>query len=245
MEASHRNYARLFCDWNLRSEKLPSRCVKIPAVKSSALLQKTLLRYPSLLSLSTPIASAVEMICQCHLAGGQVLVCGNGGSAADAEHIVGELVKQFKLPRRISTADTKLLRDALGEATSTHIALHLQRGVRAISLVSQTSLTTAVANDTDASFIFAQQVYVYGRPGDVLIGISTSGNSSNVVKALQVGQAFGLSTLALTGAGNCALDACSDIILKAPSTETFEIQEFHLPIYHAICMMVEEELFGN
>jgi len=212
--------------------------------QAKMLLERILARYPALLHLREPITRAVEIICRCHRAGGQVLVCGNGGSAADAEHIVGELVKQFKLPRRISAADTKLLRDALGEETSTHIAAHLQQGVRAISLVSQTSLTTAVANDTDATFIFAQQAYVYGKTGDVLIGLSTSGNSANVVKALQVGKAFGLSTLALTGAGDCALDACSDVILKAPATETFEVQEFHLPIYHAICMMVEENLFG-
>ena len=212
--------------------------------QAEILLDQILARYPALLHLRQPIARAVEIICRCHRAGGQVLVCGNGGSAADAEHIVGELVKQFKLPRRISSEDQARLREALGEDASTHIAAHLQKGVRAISLVSQTSLTTAVANDTDATFIFAQQAYVYGKPGDVLMGLSTSGNSANVVKALQVGKAFGLSTLALTGANDCALDACSDVILKAPATETFEIQEFHLPIYHAICMMVEEKLFG-
>lgn len=222
-----------------------ARCVKIPVVKSSTLLDETLLRYPALAGLRDNVQRAVEMICRCHRAGGQILVCGNGGSAADAEHIVGELVKQFKLPRCVPIADVALLRESLGEETSHYIASNLQCGVRALSLVSQTSLTTAIANDTDATFIFAQQVYVYGRPGDVLIGISTSGNSANVVKALQVGKAFGLSTLALTGAGDCALDDCSDVILKAPATETFEVQEFHLPIYHAICMMVEEELFGG
>lgn len=197
-------------------------------------------RHPALQDLRAPVLQAAAAVCAAHYASNAVFVCGNGGSASDAEHIVGELVKQFKLPRRISSDDAERL-----STFNSSFAQKLQRGVRAYSLVSQTSLLTAVANDTDADFIFAQQVYVYGKPGDVILGISTSGNSKNVVNALQVGKAFGLVTIGLTGASACSMDACCDIILKAPATETFEIQELHLPIYHAICMMVEEELFGE
>ena len=182
---------------------------------------------------------AVEAICDCHRAGGKVLVCGNGGSAADAEHIVGELVKQFKLPRAISPEHAQLL-----APMDAALSQKLQRGVAAISLVSQSALTSAIANDTDATMIFAQQVYVYGKPGDVVWGISTSGNSKNVVRALEVAKTFGMTTIGFNGANSADMDALCDILLKAPETETYKIQELHLPLYHAICMTVESELFG-
>lgn len=197
-------------------------------------------RHPILEPLRQPLLDAVAVLCAAHHSGNQVLVCGNGGSAADAEHIVGELVKQFRLPRHLPPTDAARL-----STLDPTLAPKLQRGVRAISLVSQSALTTAVANDTDATMIFAQQVYVYAKPGDVVIGISTSGNSGNVVKALQVGKAFGLTTIGLTGERVCKMDSCCDILLKAPASETSEVQEFHLPIYHAICLMVEEQLFGE
>jgi D-sedoheptulose 7-phosphate isomerase len=208
-------------------------------------LDAALARHAALRDLREPILQAANAICRAHRAGRQVFVCGNGGSASDAEHIVGELVKQFKLPRLVSDEDAARLREVAGKNHGEHLASKLQRGVRAVSLVSQTSLTTAVANDTDATFIFAQQVYVYGQAGDVVWGISTSGNSRNVVNALQVGKAFGLLTIGLIGAHHGAMDGCCDILIQAPATETYAIQELHLPIYHAICMMVEEELFGE
>lgn len=196
-------------------------------------------RHPALSPFSMEIARAVEAICRCHHAGGRVLVCGNGGSAADAEHIVGELAKEFKLPRAMPFQDAQKL-----AATGADWSEKLQCGVAAISLVSQTSLATAIANDTDATMIFAQQVYVYGKPGDVVWGISTSGNSKNVVRAFQVARVFGMTTIGFTGAGEAAMDEFSDISIKAPETETYKVQELHLPLYHAICMMVEAELFG-
>lgn len=216
-------------------------------MKSSTLahLESFLQRHSTLQPLREHLLEAARLICDAHRCDALLLVCGNGGSAADAEHIVGELAKQFKLPRRPGAEDEARLVEIAGDRAGAYLATHLQRGVRAFSLVSQTSLATAVANDTDASMIFAQQVYVYGRPGDVLLGISTSGNSSNVVQALRTARAFGLATIGLTGAPECLMDACCDLVLHAPATETYQIQELHLPLYHAICMMVEEELFGE
>lgn len=208
-------------------------------MNSLFLLEETLRRYPVLVPLRAAVLRTVQLICDCHRAGGKVLVCGNGGSAADAEHIVGELVKEFKLPRKISAEDAARLREINPELVG-----RLQRGVCAFSLVSQTSLATAIANDTDASMIFAQQVYSYGKPGDIVWGISTSGNSLNVVQALQVARAFGMETIGLCGANGGAMEKYSSVLLQAPETETYRVQELHLPIYHAICMMVEQELFG-
>lgn len=205
----------------------------------SDLLEETIQRYPTLRDLRDPILRAVEMICACHKNGGKILVCGNGGSAADAEHIVGELVKEFKLCRALSETDRARL-----EKVNPLLVDKLQCGLAAISLVSQTSLISAVANDTDASMIFAQQVYCYGNPGDILWGISTSGNSRNVLHAMQVAKAFGLQTIGLNGKNTGAMDEYSDVLLKAPETETYKIQELHLPVYHAICMMIEHQLFA-
>lgn len=187
------------------------------------------------------VERAVTAICNCHQNGGKVLVCGNGGSASDTEHIVGELVKQFKLPRRLLPTQ----KQALGALPSgKFLADKLQNGVQAYSLVSQTSLMTAVGNDTDATMIFAQQAFVYGRAGDILWGISTSGNSQNIVHAFQVAKAFGMTTIGMTGENPAAVDELCDVIFKVPETETYKIQELHLPLYHAVCLMVESKLFS-
>jgi D-sedoheptulose 7-phosphate isomerase len=208
-------------------------------VNSHLLIEETIQRHPALHDLREPILRAVEMICDCHKNGGKILVCGNGGSAADAEHIVGELVKEFKLCRALSETDRARL-----EKINPLLVKKLQCGLAAISLVSQTSLISAVANDTDATMIFAQQVYCYGKPGDILWGISTSGNSRNVLHAMQTAKAFGLQTIGLNGANSGAMDELCDVLLKAPETETYKVQELHLPIYHAICMMIEHQLFA-
>ncbi len=176
-----------------------------------------------------------------------MLLCGNGGSAADSEHIVGELAKGFRLPRVISHTDADRLRDASGLAPddARALAAQLQRGVAAISLAGHPALASAIGNDTAGHMAFAQQVYVFGRPGDVLLGISTSGNAANVVQALGVARAFGLTTLGLTGSRPARMDALCDLLIKVPATETHTIQEYHLPVYHTICLMVEEQLFGG
>lgn len=204
-------------------------------------------RCPALVSLGGEITHVAAAICACHHAGGKVLLCGNGGSAADSEHIVGELAKGFLLPRAIPAADSDRLARAPGLAgeDGRQLAAKLQRGVAAFSLAGHPALASAIGNDTAGDMIFAQQVYVYGRPGDLLIGLSTSGNSVNVVQALAVGRAFGLTTVGFTGSRPARMDALCDILLKVPSAATHQIQEFHLPAYHTICLMVEQELFGT
>ena len=210
-------------------------------------LDEVLARCPALAALNPEITRVTAAICACHRAGGKVLVCGNGGSAADSEHIVGELVKGFVLPRRVPADHAARLHEAQS-ADATHgpeLADKLQQGVAAIALTGHPALATAIDNDTGRQMVFAQQVYVYGRPGDVLIGLSTSGNAGNVLRALTVARAFGLTTVGLTGSRPARMDALCDLLLKAPASETHKIQELHLPIYHTLCLMVEQELFGS
>ncbi len=207
-------------------------------------IDEVLARCPALGGLRAEITRTAEAICACHHAGGKVLICGNGGSAADCEHIVGEMVKGFILPRTIPPADAARLR-AIDAGTHDGLAEKLQRGVAAISLTGHPSLATAIDNDTGREMVFAQQVYVYGRPGDILIGLSTSGNSGNVLRALTVARAFGLTTVGFTGSRSCRMDALCDIRLKVPEQQTHKIQELHLPVYHTVCLMVEQELFGQ
>ena len=210
-------------------------------------LDEVFLRCPALRNLREELAGAVAAICACHRAGGKVLVCGNGGSAADSEHIVGELAKGFLLRRPLPAADAARLRAAGGLPGNegTELAAKLQRGVAAVSLTGHPALASAIDNDTGREMVFAQQVYVYGRPGDVLIGLSTSGNAGNVVRALAVGRAFGLTTVGLTGSRPGRLDALCDVLLKVPEAETHKVQELHLPAYHTVCLMVEQELFAD
>ena len=210
-------------------------------------LDEVLERCPSLAGLIPEITRAVSALCACHHAGGKVLVCGNGGSAADSEHIVGELVKGFVLPRRVPAEHAERLhRQHAGEDNhGPELADKLQRGVAALALTGHPALATAIDNDTGRQMVFAQQVYVYGRPGDVLIGLSTSGNAGNVLRAFTVARTFNLTTIGLTGSRTARLDPLCDILLKAPARETHKIQELHLPIYHTLCLMVEQELFGG
>jgi D-sedoheptulose 7-phosphate isomerase len=200
-------------------------------------------RYPVLAPVRSNVTRAVEALCGCFHADGQLLLCGNGGSAADCAHIVGELVKGFQSRRPLQVQDVERLRKT-GDADTAEFAGKLQRGVRALALTGADALTSAFANDVDPVLVFAQQVYVMGRQGDVLLGISTSGNAKNVVAALKVGKAFGLKTIGLTGARPGAMDPFCDLCIKAPAEKTHEIQELHLPIYHALCAAVEVELFG-
>ena len=218
-----------------------------PSLRADTLrhIDEVLVRCPALADLSSEIIRTVEAICACHRAGGKILICGNGGSAADGEHIVGEMVKGFLLPRPIPTADADRLRAADLTGSHDNLAEKLQRGVAAIALTGHPALATAIGNDTGGEMVFAQQVYVYGRPGDILIGLSTSGNSINVLRALTVARAFGLVTVGLTGSLPCRMDRLCDLCLKVPAQGTHQIQELHLPVYHTVCLMVEQELFGE
>ena len=200
-------------------------------------------RYPALAVCRDDLLAATELLVSCLAAGGKILVCGNGGSASDAEHIVGELMKGFVLPRKPDDGLRKKLCDVAPDVAD-YLIDNLQGALPAISLVNETALNTAFANDQAADLVFAQQVLGLARGGDVVVGISTSGNSANVIYALYVARAKGAKSIALTGRGGGKLKAVADVTICAPADETYKVQEYHLPIYHALCIAAEEEFFG-
>lgn len=175
---------------------------------------------------------------------GKLLIAGNGGSAADAEHIVGELMKGFKLPRKLNENFTdKLISE--NEELGTVLAESLQGALPAIALDGHPALSTAYMNDCEPLLCFAQQVNGYGKAGDVFLGISTSGNSKNILYAATTAHAKGMKVIGLTGAKDSKLMQMSDVCIKVPQTETYMIQELHLPVYHCLCLMLEDEFFGE
>lgn len=203
-------------------------------------------RYPTLDVCKRQITESFLTLSECFASGNTLYVCGNGGSCADAQHIVGELMKGFKLPRRCSEAFSEKLTEIDGERGAL-LARKLQGGLRAVALDSHQSLQTAYLNDVDESGLltYAQQLYGYGRKGDALLAISTSGNAKNVLFAAVVARALDMKVLALTGWDGGELARIADIAIKAPQTETYRIQELHLPIYHCLCLMLEEKFFGE
>lgn len=200
-------------------------------------------RYPSLESAKEDIIAAYEVLEECYENGGKLLVAGNGGSAADAEHIVGELMKGFKLPRKSKTDFAEKLM-AENEELGSVLAENLQGALPAIALDGHPALSTAYMNDCEPLLCFAQQVNGYGKAGDVFLGISTSGNSKNVLYAATTAHAKGMKVIGLTGAKDSKLRDMSDVCIKAPQTETYMIQELHLPIYHCLCLMLEDKFFS-
>ncbi|OMF26503.1 phosphoheptose isomerase [Paenibacillus sp. FSL H8-0548] len=208
------------------------------------LIERLVVKYPDLTCCLADIDQAVELLKAAYSRGGKLLICGNGGSAADCEHIVGELMKGFNSPRELPKEQRNVLISAFAEEGG-YLAEHLQGALPAISLVSHSALMTAYANDVEADMVFAQQVYGYGQPGDVLIGLSTSGNSRNVIRAMQVARAFGLRTIAFTGHSGGKLLGLADVTIRVPYEQTLDIQERHLPIYHTICLSLEEAFFAN
>ena len=201
-------------------------------------------RYPSLESAKEDIIAAYEVLEESYKNGGKLLVAGNGGSAADAEHIVGELMKGFKLPRRPKTDFAEKLM-AGNQELGAVLAENLQGALPAIALDGHPALSTAYMNDCEPLLCFAQQVNGYGKAGDVFLGISTSGNSKNVLYAATTAHAKGMKVIGLTGAKDSKLKDMSDVCIKAPQTETYMIQELHLPIYHCLCLMLEDKFFDN
>jgi D-sedoheptulose 7-phosphate isomerase len=199
-------------------------------------------RYPVLAGCEKEMSSALDLLVTAYKAGNKLLVCGNGGSAADSEHIVAELMKGFRKRRPISSAHTAQL-DAADKRDGIAIAQHLQGALAAISLASPTALTSAIANDISYEMIFAQQVYGLGRRGDVLLAISTSGNSRNVSYAVSVAKALGLGTILLTGRSGGTLAPMADVSIKVPADDIGEIQELHLPVYHWLSTELEETFF--
>ena len=200
-------------------------------------------RYPSLESAKGDIIAAYLLMEECYENGGKLLVAGNGGSAADAEHIVGELMKGFKMPRKLESAFAEKLVAENRELGSV-LAENLQKALPAIALDGHLALSTAYMNDCEPLLCFAQQVNGYGKTGDVFLGISTSGNSKNILFAATTAHAKGLKVIGLTGAKDSKLKDMSDVCIKAPQTETYMIQELHLPIYHCLCLMLEDKFFG-
>jgi len=201
-------------------------------------------RYPQLEVCKADITAALDLLRSMYHAGGKLLCCGNGGSCADCEHIVGELMKSFLIMRPM-TETVKTEMETLFPEDSEKFYQCMQRGIPAISLPSQVAVLSAYVNDVNPEFMYAQLVQGYGKGADVVLCISTSGNSKNVVRAAQMAKALGLKTLALTGAKDSKLSALCDVTVRVPETETFKVQELHLPVYHYLCAQLEEELFSN
>jgi len=206
-------------------------------------LKQLVARYPQLAECKADIAKAYEILEMAYASGRKLLVSGNGGSASDSEHIVGELMKEFKLKRRVYREQAERMREISSELGDV-LADSLQGALPAISLTGHSSLTTAFMNDSEPELIFAQQVNGYGMPGDVYLGISTSGNSKNVLYAAVTAKSKGLKVIGLTGQRENQLMRYADVCIRVPETETYKIQELHLPVYHCLCMMLEEKFFG-
>ena len=206
------------------------------------ILNSLLKKYPQLVHLKGNILEAAEMLIYCYSTGGKVLVCGNGGSCSDADHIVGELMKGFEKKRPVKGELAEKL-TGIGGERGKYLSEKLQQGLPAISLTVHNALITAVANDIAGDLIFAQQVIGYGNPGDILIGLSTSGNSQNVIDAIIAAKAKGMKVIGMTGETGGKIKPFCDVLIPVPETRTLSVQELHLPVYHTLCLMVENHFF--
>lgn len=200
-------------------------------------------KYPKLASVQQSIKDAYAVMAECYRKDGKLLVAGNGGSSADAEHIVAELMKKFRMKRPVTAAYADRLKET-DAVIGARLAENLERGLMAIPLTACGALATAYMNDVDGTDVFAQQLFGYGRKGDVFLGISTSGSSTNIISAAVAAKAGGMKVIGLTGADGGWLAEAADVAVKVPETETYLIQELHLPVYHCWCMMLEETFFG-
>ena len=205
-------------------------------------LELLIQRYPALADCARDIEAAIAATVGCYTAGGKLLMCGNGGSCADSDHIAGELLKGFLKMRPLSDEQIAAMQAACPEL-GTETVKKLQGGLPAIPLTAMAALFTAFCNDVDPALVYAQQVLALGKTGDVFIGISTSGNAANVAEAAKVAKAQGLTVIGLTGAKGGKLRELADICICVPETETFKVQELHLPVYHCLCAAVEEHFF--
>lgn len=201
-------------------------------------------RYPELAEQRENIVEAYKILESCYTKGGKLLVAGNGGSAADSEHIVGELMKGFENPRKLSEDYKKKLYEVSEELGSV-LGENLQGSLPAIALDGHLALSTAYMNDCEPLLCFAQQVNGFGNENDVFLGISTSGNSKNILYAATVAKAKGMKVIGLTGTKDSKLSAMADITIRSSQTRTYMIQEHHLPIYHCLCLMLEDRFFGG
>ena len=196
-------------------------------------MENLIKRYPELAQCKEDIKKAVQLVIDTYKSGGKILLCGNGGSACDCEHIVGELMKGFISKRKVTD-----------ERIPEKLRVNLQGSLPAISLPSQIGILSAFVNDVEPDMMYAQLVYGYAKENDLVIGISTSGNSSNIVNAIEVAKCMGAKTLALTGKKDSVLSDIATVTIKVPETETYKVQEYHLPVYHYICMDAEKYFFN-
>ena len=200
-------------------------------------------RFPVLSECKDDIVSAYTILEECYASDHKLLIAGNGGSAADSEHIAGELMKRFKTPRPGPSVFAEKLK-SIDPVLGADLSHKLECGLMAIPLVAHEALTTAYINDVDSLGVFAQQLYGFGRLGDVFLGISTSGNSRNIINATIVAKALGIKVIGLTGKSGGDLARVADVLIRVPASETFMIQELHLPVYHCLCLMLEDRFFG-
>lgn len=199
-------------------------------------------RYPDLKEIREQIIEAYLIMEKCYENNGKLLIAGNGGAAADAEHIAGELMKRFRIPRPVSKEFASKLCE-IDPVRGENLAKKLERSLTAIPLVAHEAFTTAYINDVDSLTVFAQQLFGFGRMGDVFLGISTSGNSNNIIFASVAARALGIKVIGLTGAFGGELGEVAEVVVKVPETETYRIQEYYMPIYHCWCIMLEDKFF--
>ncbi len=211
-------------------------------MKKYAYIEQLLERYPALSGAGESIKHSADILADCYVQGGKILIAGNGGSAADSEHIVGELMKGFVKARKVPDDYAGELKK-IDEEAGMVLSKCLQQAVPAIALCGHTSLSTAYLNDVDGTVGFAQQVYGYGKKEDVFLGISTSGNSKNVIYAAIAAKAKNMKVIGLTGETGGRLKDYCDVTIKVPATEPYKVQEYHLPVYHALCLELEERFF--
>ena len=208
------------------------------------LIENLIMRFPKLSNCKEEIENSILEIVDCYKNNGKLLICGNGGSASDSLHMVGELMKSFVLPRKLENKYIDKIKNIFPQEAEYFIS-NLQSSLPAIALVSEISLITAYSNDNNSELVFAQQVLGYGNEEDILIAISTSGNSKNVIYASQISKIKGMKVISFTGKFGGKLKEISDININVEEEETYIIQEYHLPIYHTICLGVEKEMFGE
>ena len=201
-------------------------------------------RYPALSDLRSRISDAAEMIIGCYNKGGKLLICGNGGSSADADHLAAELMKSFESVRPLEESFKDRLYEISG-IRGKYLAAKLEHSLPAISLSSNTALTTAVSNDIDPSLVFAQQIIGYGNENDLLIGISTSGNSQNIVDACITARALNIKVIGITGKTGGKMKQYCDVLVNVPETRTAMVQELHLPVLHTICRIIENHFYRH
>lgn len=201
-------------------------------------------RYPALSGIRNSVSEAAEMIIDCYTRGGKLMICGNGGSSAEADHFTGELMKSFELRRPLDDSFKKRLQD-ISPKRGRYLAENLEHGLPAISLSSNSSVILAVGNDIDLSLVFAQQVIGYGNENDILIGISTSGNSRNITDACITAKALNLDVIGITGKTGGKMKQYCDVIVKIPETGTALVQEVQLPVIHTICRIVEYHFYSS